>query len=48
MKVDVVVPSLLVAAAHIGNHYWTNNDNRQLAKGMLAVIREFSPWISIS
>lgn len=33
VSVDAVVPIVIAAVAHIGNHYWTNNDNRQLAKG---------------
>ena len=33
VSADAVVPVVIAAAAHVGNHYWTNNDNRQLAKG---------------
>lgn len=33
VNVDAVVPVVIATAAHLGNHYWTNADNRQLAKG---------------
>lgn len=33
VNVDDVVLVVIAAAAHLGNHYWTNTDNRQLAKG---------------
>lgn len=34
---SVVVKALIAAAAHVGNHYWTNSANRDLAQCTISV-----------
>ena len=42
----MVVQALTAAAAHVGSHYWTNDDNRQLAQGnVLALVDDLSPLL---